>query len=309
METVRSHTLRTYLEAIPQILKLIGGLALFMLILSLTIFVSNDLSLKYHLLNYFNLPMVKCLAVFILTYMGLSLLPNKLQRLRHILGGYTLYYIILALFLLLSMAVELTPYPPIDQQLVQIDVWLGFHQMTALHFANQYHWLNRILWVAYDSMLAQIIILPLILCWQQNRSRLYELLIIYLLTGLIGTLIYYYLPTLAPASQFHSGLFILQEHETGAKFYDIHHYIKPLLTDGGLISFPSFHMIWACMYLWSLRDYRYLFYPLLIVEIILAIACVLLGWHYLIDIIAGFIIFALCAWLTNIYLRKVTRTS
>lgn len=268
-------------------------------LLSITILIANEISLQYHLINYFDLTMVRGLIVLCLICAGLYFFRQPFRRLTLFFNGFTLYYFILALYLFFSMCVALTPFAPIDPWLVKIDNALGYHQVAVLAFVYRHPWLQHILWIAYNSILFQLIIIPAGICCLQNRKRLYELLLMYLTTGIVGDLIYYFWPTMAPASQFHSGYFILQENETWIKFYDLHHYLLPKLTDGGLIAFPSFHVIWSMLLLYALRGYRYIFYPMLIIDIILICACVMLGWHYVTDVIGAFVILIVCALLTQ----------
>ncbi len=50
---------------------------------------------------------------------------------------------------------------------------------------------------------------------------------------------------------------------------------------------PSFHTIWALLCVYLLRDWKYPFIVLGLINSLLIIACVLLGWHYLSDVLVG----------------------
>ena len=57
-----------------------------------------------------------------------------------------------------------------------------------------------------------------------------------------------------------------------------------------LVAFPSFHTIWSILILFLIYNYRYLFYILLIINCSIILSTVLLGWHYLSDVLASFVV-------------------
>jgi membrane-associated phospholipid phosphatase len=89
---------------------------------------------------------------------------------------------------------------------------------------------------------------------------------------------------------------------TGLKFNQIHHYISPTTREGGLISFPSFHVIIAWFSACLTRCWPKIFIVLLVYNSCLALSCFLLGWHYFIDIIGSAVIIGLAH-----YFEKVVR--
>ena len=120
-----------------------------------------------------------------------------------------------------------------------------------------------------------------------------------LISYFIGTLIYYFFPTIAPAALFHSPLFTFQEHDTYIKFYEIHHHLMPTTTQGGMIAFPSFHVIWASLLIYVTRPRWWLFLPLLAWNAILISSTMLLGWHYLADALCGIVLAAGSIWVSE----------
>jgi membrane-associated phospholipid phosphatase len=55
----------------------------------------------------------------------------------------------------------------------------------------------------------------------------------------------------------------------------------------GIITFPSFHATLAVMWTLALRDMRYGFYVVAIVNGLMLLACMPIGYHYLVDVIVG----------------------
>jgi len=55
----------------------------------------------------------------------------------------------------------------------------------------------------------------------------------------------------------------------------------------GIISFPSFHATMAVMWTLALRDMRFGFYVATFVNGLMLLACMPIGYHYLVDVIVG----------------------
>jgi membrane-associated phospholipid phosphatase len=55
----------------------------------------------------------------------------------------------------------------------------------------------------------------------------------------------------------------------------------------GIITFPSFHATMAVMWTLALRDMRYGFYVAACVNGLMYLACMPIGYHYLVDVIVG----------------------
>jgi membrane-associated phospholipid phosphatase len=148
------------------------------------------------------------------------------------------------------------------------------------------HWVAVMSWM-YDSLWFELTLIPLALIAMHRQDLLRELYSFVLISCIIGFTWYYLFPTTAPASAFGGEAFMPQQHATGIKFYEIHHYISPSTDDGGLISFPSFHVIFAWSMVYVMRGWKKLCWLLSFWNLGITISCVVLGWHYLIDIIGS----------------------
>lgn len=212
-------------------------------------------------------------------------------RLASLTWFYTSYFIIYATLGFLINSIQYTPFSPIDTWLIQIDQMLGFSTPKVMRWAQAHPSIHELFVLAYNSLFWQILIIPSIVFYYcgQNKViwRYFQRL---LFTGLIGMLIYYFLPTVGPAHFFEVPYFSLQEHNTYLKFFEIHHKIPVLNASGGMIAMPSFHVIWALLIILVARPLKWLFYPVIMLNALLILATLFLGWHYLTDIIASFII-------------------
>ena len=63
----------------------------------------------------------------------------------------------------------------------------------------------------------------------------------------------------------------------------------PTTNEGGLIALPSFHAIWAMLSVYLFKEWPVACFSLLSINIVLVASCILLGWHYPLDILGAFV--------------------
>ncbi|CAM2872682.1 phosphatase PAP2 family protein [Legionella worsleiensis] len=200
------------------------------------------------------------------------------------------FYLIMCLIALATNAVQLTPFPPIDKYIVALESRLNINLVSMMEWTNQYQWLKYILNLIYENIHYQLSIIPLVIIVSGKFQLMREYYFLLLVTAIVGFTFYYFFPTTAPASVLSSSLFSPEQIATGYKFNQIHHHIIPTTNEGGLIAFPSFHTVWAIFCVYLLKDWAIPCCVLAIINTLLIVSCVLLGWHYLLDIIGGLIL-------------------
>lgn len=231
---------------------------------------------------YLFMPFALGLIVFSYFY------QKEAPRLAFITWAYVTYFLIYLSLGYLTTSVQFTPFNPIDPILIRMDQFLHFDSLQALEWGHRYLSLHVLLALSYDSLDYQLLFLPYLLSfflYQERSVKVFYMAT--LISALIGMSFYYFFPTAAPAHYFHSTLFSLAEQNTYYKFYSVHHYLPIYSSTGGLIAFPSFHIIWAFLITYAYRNIALLFFPLLIINLILTAATLLLGWHYLVDVLGG----------------------
>lgn len=235
--------------------------------------------------------LVFCSTFFliILGFRTLFKIPTDVHACLADLAGF---FCMLLVITLATNAVQLTPFTPIDSQIVAFEKRLGLNLLDMMVWAQQYPLLIDVLNYAYGSLNLQIFLLPILAIFLGLRAELYEYIFLMLVTMLIGFSFYYFYPTTAPASVFSREYFRAAQVATGVKFWQIHHHIAPSSDSGGLIALPSFHVIWAVLGTYLLRSIPKIMLVLVPVNILLVISCVLLGWHYLTDVFASALILA-----------------
>lgn len=241
--------------------------------------------------NYFPPNSVQIYLSLFLSLFGFQILFGSEARATKVSKELIYLVIVYSLIALSINAIQYTPFLPIDDELVAFEARLySFYLPDAMEWLNKFPTLKELLHFSYKSLDWQLFLIPLVLVSFDKIEKLREYYFLLLFTGLIGFTFYYFFPTTAPASMFQSPYFEESQYATGLKFWQIHQHIQPTTVAGGMISIPSFHVIFAWICLFSLREWKILYTPLFINNLFLFSSCVLLGWHYLIDIVASFML-------------------
>jgi len=237
--------------------------------------------------NYFPPNTVLTLAIIIFFYIGCYLQFGKESA--YTLGAQELgyFFFVMCILAYASNAIQYTPFPLIDDELIQFDHF--FHIDITDWFPKKIY-VKHILTLAYGSLPLQMCLLPLIMIIRQDTPALREYYFLILVSSFIGFTFYYFFPSTAPASHLTSPFFSAEQHATGLKYIQIHHYITPTTLDGGMIACPSFHIIWGWCCLYLVRNWKWVFVVILSTNFLLGLSCVLLGWHYFTDLLGSVIV-------------------
>lgn len=201
---------------------------------------------------------------------------------------------------ILAMGVMLTPSSwVLSNQLLAIDTTLGFHQLTVMHWMGHHRWLAQSFAWAYQFWHWQVFLVApiLVLCHQFKRAC--EFLWLSALVGFCCCLIYYIWPSLSPAAVLPQHIFADSCYTCIHRFHLLrshHHYAFGMC---GLIDFPSYHAALAMLTIWAFIKTPMLKWVMLIINVWIILATFLLGFHYLIDVIAAFVLVCLLLWIAK----------
>ncbi|MCP4175861.1 MAG: phosphatase PAP2 family protein [Fuerstiella sp.] len=240
-------------------------------------------------------------TVVLLLPFAVSFEGRDLRHFSNLLTGF-LCMVVFNLFLtILTYAGTPLNAPLTDSLLMQYDAALGIHLPSIVDWFQQHPTLNRFFHLIYYSVLPSTLLALIVLGLDADVRRLREFVMHYMLAGLITTLIYFVMPAEAPAQTFGYG-------QTAAQLSFIEHFhalrsghfsVVSMNNLEGLVTFPSFHTTWALLIAYSLRHYRRLFGPMLLLNAGVAISTVTTGWHYGIDVIGGLLVAALAVMITR----------
>jgi membrane-associated phospholipid phosphatase len=77
----------------------------------------------------------------------------------------------------------------------------------------------------------------------------------------------------------------------------------------GLVSMPSFHLAGALIVVRALRRHALLFWPALVLNVLLAVSTVFTGAHYAVDLLGTGIMFSVSVWCWNVHGRTLLARS
>jgi len=271
-------------------IRLIYALILLLMVLSGLLISMNALVTHYSRASYVPIEWVRLSpVVFVVLLLGLYA-QDKCPRLAFFTRSYCTYFFILFVLAAMSVGVQYTPFPRIDAFLLHADQALGFSTQAVIAWTGQHAAIKKALEVIYELLSIELFVIPLLLPFMKSKRATNELFVGVLLSIVIGFTIYYFFPTAAPTSVLHSSYFLPDQHKTYLKFYEIHHYQKVTTEEGGLIAFPSFHVIWAILLNYVLWTKKPIFIVVALINMVIICSTVLLGWHYLLDVFAGIVV-------------------
>ncbi|MDI1351405.1 MAG: phosphatase PAP2 family protein [bacterium] len=258
--------------------------------LSVTVLLINYFSFKFTGNNYFPENVILPALILILFYFGLVLTFGKESKISRS-GLHLIYWFgVISLIALATNAVQLTPFKPIDDKIVYLESYLKINIASILLWTSYHTHVHYVLSNIYDSLAYQMCVLPLLAIIMGRFNLLKDYYFLMLFTVLIGFGFYYFFPTTAPASIINSPLFLQSQNDTALKFNQIHHYIIPTTNDGGLIALPSFHTVWALLCIYLVKDWPLIYVPLMFINTLLILSCVMLGWHYPTDVVGAILL-------------------
>ncbi len=224
------------------------------------------------------------------------------------------------LFILFSMTGSIFNYmllpvffAPIDPLLSRLDSAMGFDWPAFATWISGFPLFGLILRVVYFSSLPQMVVIILALGFFADGIQLQR----FMLTGILGALLaiicWSFLPSFG-ASSIHDlpaevlarmpiavdpayGSELVRLSREGATALSPHNVL-------GLIGFPSFHTVMACMSVVFLARVRFLAIPAAIVNLLMVPAILVQGGHHLMDVFGGIFVFFMAYFLSGQILRR-----
>lgn len=193
----------------------------------------------------------------------------------------------------------------VDPALIEWDRALGFDWANSVRLVETSPELSHVLSIVYLSSLAQLAAAILILGFTERRVCLHRMLACGIISSMTCILFWSVVPSIGPAA------FVEVASPVGVvpRVVDSEYaeQMLSLLASGpsvlsangmlGVVAFPSFHTVMMLMSIWYLRGTRFL--PVFaIFNIPMLPAIIVHGGHHLVDVVAGMMLFAVCAWIS-----------
>lgn len=205
--------------------------------------------------------------------------------------------LVLSIGCALSYPLATTGFPYRDAVLNAADMWMGLDWRAYLHFFNDRPLLSTLGNLAYRSILLQLLVLIVSLAGPSRLLRLQQ----YILATALALGITLVVFVFAPAS----GIFTFHNIQP-----DEFANLSPIMTTNqilrldalrnghqsvvngmeGLITFPSFHAVWAVLFMWVFYPIKQLRYGAIFLNLFVIASTPIVGAHYFIDLVGGVVV-------------------
>lgn len=177
-----------------------------------------------------------------------------------------------------------------DYLFQQADAFLGFDWGAWRVFVMARPWFFGLQSISYDSSIIQPFLLIPTLAWLMPQGRNAEFLAAILLALAVTILVSSICPAQGPA--YYLGI----ETNYDTLLPAIRENSDAPLPYNGIIWFPSFHTVMGVLFTWALRGRWWLFSLFAANNLIMVLATLAVGDHYLIDVIGGAIVASCAIW-------------
>ncbi|MGV1869424.1 phosphatase PAP2 family protein [Agrobacterium rosae] len=227
-------------------------------------------------------------------------------------GLFIIFTLVASVFNYLLLPIRSLTFDPM---LVQIDAALGYSWPDAVTLASQWPIVSKTLFFVYFSSLPQLVFVVLLLGFSGKAKALWH----FLLTGVIGVsgciAIWTIFPTFGPSTLYAISPDILSKIDLGVTPQygeellrlgrDGPSYISPANVLG-LIGFPSFHTVMACMAVVFMARLKWIFPFAVLVNIAMVPAILVHGGHHLSDVFGGIVMFVVAYLLAGKLLSRLS---
>jgi membrane-associated phospholipid phosphatase len=222
--------------------------------------------------------------------------------------NFTLCLSALVQILVFSMSYILLTYlgaglafPLWDKQLTAWDAALGFHMPPVKAWLALHPWVDGFLVCVYSSLLPQTAAIIAILGFRNERKKLETFILRMMIAALVAYMFFIWMPAEGPFGAYGMtpagwGEANYIEHVRSLRAGTFHHF--NFAEAQGLITFPSFHVVWAIFLFMAVRHLRFVNVLFAVLEVAVILATVPAGGHYLVDVPAGFVLAAAVCWIT-----------
>ncbi len=205
-------------------------------------------------------------------------------------------------FIVLTYLGAKLAYPLWDRQFAAWDVALGCDLPALKAWLAVHPRIDRALVVAYNSLLPQTALVIIVLGFRNERKLLETFILRMMIAAMIAYMFFVWMPAEGPSGALGItppgwGESRYIEHVRALRAGEFHHF--NFAEGQGLITFPSFHAVWAIFLFLAMRKYRYWNVAFALLEVAVIISTVTAGGHYFVDVPAGFALAAAVCWLTS----------
>jgi hypothetical protein len=179
--------------------------------------------------------------------------------------------------------------PLVDNYLAAADRALGLDWLASYKWITAHPLIDKLLFVAYGSLIPQIIFLLLFLNFRGRCGRCWEMLWLFMISCTICLLFSGLWPAVGAFGYYH----VEPDSNYVHVFTALHNGTLKVIGDKhveGIIQFPSFHMALGILLTYVARGMKLLFMTLLELNVLLFISTPAIGGHHFADLWGGVVL-------------------
>jgi len=201
------------------------------------------------------------------------------------------------LMLVLSYLVATLQQPFIDSILAAADEYLGIYSPSLVFWFRSHLWWNIIFTLIYNSYIIQFPLLIIYFCFRGENIVLQRFLMLFVIATPLTIILSGFFPGAGPYVWYHYPPDVVLGNALN-HLYELRNNIVDISKRDGIIIFPSFHVILALLYTYACRNERKSFFFFMVgLNSLVIFSCLPIGQHYFADILGGFIVFFITAFI------------
>jgi membrane-associated phospholipid phosphatase len=177
-------------------------------------------------------------------------------------------------------------YPLVDEQLLRLDLAMGFDRQYWFRLLQDHPAVMRVLKAAYESLVYQCLYFTILFGLLRRKAELREMFWIVFIAGLLTSAGSMFFPAFSAFETIDLksvGEYLpdMKQLRSGA---NLHFAFGEL---SGIVTFPSFHTTMALVYAYAFRRTGPIGYLIVAINLAMLVSIPYFGGHYLVDMIAG----------------------
>ncbi len=213
--------------------------------------------------------------------------------------NFVLYAMVIPPVLIFGQLVITFNFPLVDAKLAAFDQALGFEWPRAIEmFISLPDWVIAVSKELYNSLYRAAMVVAIFLIFSGQHKQLEELTTYFILTAILTNLISGFLPGASAFNFFETPAEVYQQFNpvVGLGYMDDFYALRNgSITDlkldiNGMVSFPSFHTVFALFLIYVMRNSGVFRYVIALWSIGIVLTTPFDGAHYIADLVGGAIL-------------------
>lgn len=182
-------------------------------------------------------------------------------------------------------------FPLFDKTFDHWDQFFGFHALDLILWVRAHPWLYLISGEIYNTYYFQLPLVIFYFSFFVKTNDLQRFIVLFMIAALITIFISSFCPSITTYGWYG---YTPDLHQARAlnRIYELRSQFVNITKGDGIIEFPSFHTTVALLYIYIFRHTtKWIFVPILILNCLMIVTCLIHGGHYLVDLLGGAAVF------------------